>query len=87
MYIINFVFDQDLVLNVKEKKEQRLIIERKVNSGLDWKFVSVQEFEIKDVWAHQSIVLKYSPKMKKMVEILAQGGIQRNCEYSINCFR
>lgn len=81
---MNLLFHQVLVLNVKDKKNQRLIIERKVGGALDWKFVSVQGSEIKDVWAHKSIVIKYSSKMRKMVEVLANGGIQRNCGYPID---
>lgn len=78
------IFQQVLFLNVKDKINQRLIIERKVGGALDWKFVSVQGSEIKDVWAHRTIVIKYSPKMRKMVEVLAEGGIERNCGYPIN---
>lgn len=74
-------FTQVLNLNVKEKINPHFILERKMGIDLDWKFVSVQGSEIQDVRAHKSIIIKYSPKIRKLIKILDQSGIKRNCKF------
>lgn len=75
------LISQVLVLKVIEKKDQRLILERKNGQNLDWSFFSLDNNVENEVKAHKSIVLKYSSYLRNICQIYADHSAQKNCSY------
>lgn len=74
-------------MNVAEKPDARLIIERKMNKNLDWTFYNWDNGAKKnEVKAHKSLMQKYSPYISNMCQEYAARGEQINCQYFIKLF-
>lgn len=72
-----------LVWKVAKDEDPSLISDWKNGKGLDWKFVSMayvsmEGIAMKEVWAHKSLLFRYSSSLRFLGESLASLGNKNN---------